>query len=200
MNFDFNLDPFENFTISLKASELKSKELNVSDFNAMSLSTIFNNKPSIRTVLFKGLRDQGFSFFSHYNGKKGSDILNNNNVALLFFWPYLDHQIRIVGEARKLSSQESDQYFQSRPRLSQIGAWASSQSAELSHRAEFESKITYFENKFSNQVIPRPETWGGFIVDPSEIEFWFAEVGRLHKRFVYSKTDANNWNRFMRYP
>lgn len=200
-DFDFSADPFENFKFSLRQAELKSKELKVSDFNAMTLASSENNKPSIRIVLFKGLVDRGFSFYSHFDGRKGIEISSNPNVALNFFWPYLNHQISVKGIVKQLSTADSDSYFQSRPRLSQIGAWASEQSQVLKKRKDFDDRIKYFEEKFKNNVVPRPAEWGGFNVQPLEIEFWFSREGRLHERYVYQRTEvSHDWTRFMRYP
>jgi pyridoxamine 5'-phosphate oxidase len=201
MSFDFNLDPFQNFLNSFQEAQLKSKQLLVSDCNAMTLTTVENNKPSIRTVLFKGLIDRGFSFFTHYDSRKGSQALNNPSVALNFFWPYLGHQIGIQGIAEKISESQSDSYFQTRSRLSQIGAWASDQSQTLIDRRELDEKIKFYENKFKDQDVPRPAEWGGFSVKPLEIEFWFLAEGRLHQRYVYERKNLESeWGRKMRYP
>lgn len=199
MKFDFKKDPLDNFLESIHQAELKSKSLGLSNHNAMTLSTVKENRPFSRTVLFKGLIREGFSFFTHYDGRKGRQINDNNNVAATFYWPYLNQQINILGQAEKLTAQESDEYFQTRPRLSQIGAWASDQSEILNSRSEFEEKIKFFENKFKDQTIPRPKEWGGFHILPSEIEFWFAHEGRLHERYVYLR-EAKDWKAFMRYP
>ncbi len=199
MKFDFKKDPFENFLESLHQAENKSTSLGLSNHNAMTLSTSKETQPFSRTVLFKGLIREGFSFYTHYKGRKGLQLAENKNVAATFYWPYLDHQINIIGEAIQLSASESDKYFQTRPRLSQIGAWASDQSAELGSRQELEEKICFFEEKFKNQNISRPEDWGGYHIIPSEIEFWFAHENRLHERYVYSRA-VHEWKRTMRYP
>ncbi len=201
MEFDFEKDPLENFLKSIHQAEIESVVQNISDFNAMALSTAKDNKPSSRMVLFKGLVRGGFSFYTHYNGRKGCELSENNNVAATFFWPYLDHQINVKGQAFKLTVAESDAYFESRARQSQIGAWASQQSRELKSREDFEEKIKFFENKFKDQTIPRPDNWGGWHILPLEIEFWFAQVNRLHYRYVYHREDVNHeWQRRMRYP
>lgn len=201
MKFDFKKDPFANFLESFQTAEKKCQSLGLADHNAMTLSTSKENQPFSRTVLFKGLVREGFSFFTHYDGRKGLQLAENKKVAATFYWFYLDHQINILGEAHKLSPQESDAYFQSRHRLSQIGAWASDQSAELNSRDEFEDKVKFYENKFKDMDIPRPVEWGGFHIIPTEIEFWFAHEGRLHERYVYSRLNAaSEWKRWMRYP
>jgi pyridoxamine 5'-phosphate oxidase len=199
MNFDFNKDPFENFLKSFHEAEKKSLSLGLSNFNAMALTTVENEQPSSRMVLFKGLVRRGFSFFTHYDGRKGSQIAKNNKVAAVFYWPYLDHQINIQGQAIPLTEEESDLYFQSRDRLSQIGAWASDQSQIMKSRDEFEAKVKFFEDKFKDKEVPRPQEWGGFHIIPSEIEFWFQREARMHDRFVY-QPDGESWKRFIRYP
>jgi pyridoxamine 5'-phosphate oxidase len=199
MNFDFEQDPFDNFLKSIHEAEKKSQSLGLSNHNAMGLTTVKDQQPSSRMVLFKGLVRRGFSFYTHYDGRKGSQIAKNNHVAAVFYWPYLDHQINIQGQAIPLTREESDLYFQSRDRLSQIGAWASDQSQVMNSRDEFEAKVKFFENKFKDQQVPRPKEWGGFHIIPSEIEFWFQRDSRLHDRFVY-QPDGGNWKRFMRYP
>ncbi|MBC7456728.1 MAG: pyridoxamine 5'-phosphate oxidase [Bdellovibrionaceae bacterium] len=199
MNFDFELDPFENFLKSIHEAETKSQSLSLSNYNAMALTTVKDNKPSSRMVLYKGLVRRGFSFFTHYDGRKGSQIKENNHVAAVFYWPYLNHQINIQGQAYPLNEKESDLYFQSRDRASQIGAWASDQSQVMNSRDEFETKVKLFEDKFKDIEIPRPKEWGGFHIIPAEIEFWFQREARQHDRFVY-QTDGENWKRFVRYP
>ncbi|MBC7753894.1 MAG: pyridoxamine 5'-phosphate oxidase [Moraxellaceae bacterium] len=199
MNFDFKLDPFENFLKSFHEAEKKSQSLGLENHNAMALTTVKNEQPVSRMVLFKGLVRNGFSFYTHYDGRKGSHIKKNNHVAAVFYWPYLDHQINIQGQALQLTSEESDFYYRSRPRLSQIGAWASDQSEVLISREHFESKVQFFEEKFKGMDIPRPAKWGGFRIVPTEIEFWFQREGRLHDRFVY-QVEAQDWKRFLRCP
>lgn len=202
MNFDFKKDPFENFLESIHRAELKSQSIGLSNHNAMTLTTVKDNKPTSRNVLYRGLIRGGFSFYTHYDGRKGLQIANNNNVAAHFYWPYLDQQVSILGKAFQLTPEESDVYFQSRARLSQIGAWASDQSQILKSRAEFEDKLKFFEDKFKEiQPVPRPNEWGGYHIIPTEIEFWFNAENRLHDRYVYTRENATSeWNRFMRYP
>lgn len=196
MSFDFKKDPFENFLELLKQAQIKG----VPDHNAMALATVNeNSEPSVRIVLYKGLLHRGFSFYTNYEGRKGKEIEHNKAVAATFFWSHLDQQIRIEGVAQKLSPAESDQYFASRPRLSQIGAWSSDQSEVIESFAKFQEKIDGIEKRFHGQTIPRPPHWGGFIIVPKEIEFWFGRTGRLHERYVYQKQNEN-WNRFLRSP
>ncbi len=199
MNFDFELDPFENFSKSIHQAKLQSELMGLENHNAMALTTVNDKQPSSRMVLFRGLVRRGFSFYTHYDGRKGSEIKKNNHVAAVFYWPYLDHQINIQGKAIPLTALESDDYFKTRSRSSQIGAWASQQSEVLNSRFEFELQFKFFENKFANQMVPRPSEWGGFHIIPHEIEFWFDAPSRLHYRYVYQLV-GEHWKKFMRYP
>ena len=196
MSFDFKNDPIENFLKLYKAAQIKG----VPDANAMALATVNNeNQPSVRIVLFKGMSDGGFSFFTNYDGRKARDIESNKKVAADFFWPHLDQQIRIEGFAEKLPRTDSEKYFATRPRLSQIGAWASHQSEKIESFVNFQEKLTELEQKFKSQSIPCPPHWGGYRILPTEIEFWFGKSGRLHERYVYEK-NHQSWNKFLRSP
>lgn len=179
-----------------KAAQIKG----VPDANAMALATINNeNQPSVRIVLFKGMSDGGFSFFTNYDGRKARDIESNNRVSANFFWPHLDQQVRIEGIVEKISQEESEDYFSSRPRLSQIGAWASHQSEKIESFASFKQKLEEIEQKFKSGPVPCPPHWGGYRINPSEIEFWFGKAGRLHERYVYKKI-STGWEKFLRSP
>jgi pyridoxamine 5'-phosphate oxidase len=196
MSFDFKNDPFENFLELIKEAQLKG----VPDHNAMALATVSeDSKPSVRIVLFKGLIRGGFSFYTNYDGRKGKELEQNPTVAATFFWSHLDRQLRIEGVVEKLTSDESDAYFASRARLSQIGAWSSNQSEKIPSFASFQEKINQIENKFHGKAIPRPPHWGGYRIVPNEIEFWFGRTGRLHERYVYQKLN-DGWDRFLRSP
>jgi pyridoxamine 5'-phosphate oxidase len=201
MKFDFKNDPIENFLKSIDFVQLKG----IPEHNAMSLSTVSgaptNPKPANRIVLYKGMNQGGFSFFTNYDGRKGQEISNNQNVAATFYWPHIDHQIRIEGYIEKLSDSDSDQYFSTRPRISQIGAWSSHQSSVIQSQDELYLKIEKVTEQFMNQKIPRPPHWGGYRIIPLEIEFWFAKTGRLHERYIYQRESVTaNWNRFLRSP
>jgi pyridoxamine 5'-phosphate oxidase len=157
---------------------------------AFQLATVSkNSKPSIRTVYLRSVEENGYVFFTNYTGKKGKEITNNPNVCMNFFWAEKERQIRIEGKAEKIAPEFSDAYFASRPRKSQIGAWASSQSEILDNYQELENKVIELEKKYEGIEIPRPQNWGGYIVIPNYFEFWQGRSSRLHDRITYSKSD-----------
>jgi pyridoxamine 5'-phosphate oxidase len=160
--------------------------------NAMSLATVdAAGQPWLRTVLLKLYDNTGFVFFTNYESAKARQIATNNKVGLLFPWVALGRQVKISGTAEKIPTAESMKYFASRPRGSQIGAWASPQSQIISSRSLLDAKIDEIRRKFSKGEIPLPSFWGGYRVTPFEIEFWQARECRLHDRFVYVKNGAD---------
>lgn len=169
------------------------KKLEVKDFNAMLLTTNkLDGAPTSRVVLLKELNSNGFDFFTNYNSNKAKEIDNDSRVSLNFFWPLMERQIRIEGEARKVSAEESDTYFNMRPRGSQIGAWVSPQSEIIESREFLENREIEFENKFKDSPVPRPEHWGGYRIYPRRVEFWQGRTSRLHDRIAY-ELNGNQW-------
>jgi len=165
--------------------------------NAMNLATVNENgRPSSRIVLLKGLENKRFVFYTNYQSKKGKELENNPACALTFFWPELERQVRVEGIASRVNAEMSDTYFKSRPRESQLGAWASPQSLMIENRSILEQRFREMEKKFEDHpVLPRPRQWGGYEVDPFEIEFWQGGPGRLHDRIQYIKVD-NVWKMY----
>lgn len=162
------------------------------DANAFVLSTVNSNGvPSSRVLLLRDATKKGFSFFTNYSSRKSQEIEVNPNVCMNFFWPEMERQVRINGSIIRLSEQESDDYFSSRPYESRIGAWCSPQSQVIESREVLENKIQELKKKYPNEV-PRPENWGGYTIVPNEIEFWQGRASRLHDRFLYNK-EGENW-------
>ena len=171
----------------------------INDPNAMTLSTLSNNQPSSRVVLLKSYDEIGLVFYTNSNSKKGKSIKENNNVALNFHWKTQNRQIRIEGIANIVSKEVADSYFKTRPRNSQIGAWSSYQSDDLSSRDELVKNIKDFEMKYKDKDIPRPSHWNGYLVMPNLIEFWQEMPFRFHDRVLYLKSD-NSWKIKKLYP
>jgi len=173
------------------------------DRTAMTLATATpGGRPSARTVLLKAYDARGFVFYTHMDGRKGSELQANAHAALLFHWPRVRHgvQVRIEGEVELVSETEADAYFATRPRTSQLGAWASRQSEPLDSRATFEERLMQLEAEFKDREIPRPPRWTGFRVCPQRMEFWYGAQYRLHERWLYVFDAAGQGFKQMLYP
>ena len=167
---------------------------------AMNLSTVGKaGRPSARIVLLKEISENGLSFFTNYESKKGVQLLENPNAAITFFWPELERQIRLEGNVEKISEAESEAYFKTRPKESRIGAWASEQSRTLADKKILEEKFNQLASEFTESEIPKPAFWGGFLFIPSLIEFWQGRPNRLHDRILY-QSEGNSWQTSRLYP
>lgn len=187
-------DPLKQFSFWFK----EAVEDGSFEANAMIVSTVSKNlQPSSRVVLLKQLVEEGFIFFTNYDSKKGQDLSENNNASILFFWEKLERQVRIEGTIEKVPEQISEDYFNARPKLSQIGAVISEQSKALENREMLESKFKNFDKE---NKIKRPENWGGYILKPKYFEFWQGRANRLHDRLVYTVSNHNKWDIKRLYP
>ena len=187
---DLDPNPFKQFEVWFN----HAIDAQIIEANAMSLATVdASGRPSIRTVLLKLFDEKGFVFFSNYNSQKAGDIAQNPHVALHFAWLDLQRQLRIEGNVEKVSTAESLAYFLSRPRGSQLGAWASNQSEVVSSRSLLEAKFFELKQKFAKGDVPLPDFWGGYRVKPRRFEFWQGGRDRLHDRFAYEKNTQGLW-------
>ncbi len=168
--------------------------------NAVALATAdADGAPSVRIVLLKGLAADSFTFFTNYESAKGVDLAANPRAALCFYWIPFERQIRVQGRVAKASRKETEAYFRSRPRGSQLGAWASHQSAALKDRETLEREVAALESKYAGKDVPPPPHWGGYVLTPDTIEFWQGRSDRLHDRFQYTRK-GNAWSIARLYP
>lgn len=179
-------DPIAAFQEALA----RAKTRETSDATAMTLATVSaDGRPSARVVLLKSVDSQGFVFYTNFTSRKGREIEKHPYAALCFHWPAAAEQVRIEGHVERVSDAEADAYFASRPRGSQIGAWASTQSEIIASREELEKAFAEVEERYQGRDVPRPPHWSGFRVAPERIEFWFGRDSRLHDRYLYVRTE-----------
>ncbi|MEA5468550.1 pyridoxamine 5'-phosphate oxidase [Spirulina sp. 06S082] len=189
---DADRDPIRQFKVWFE----EAIAAQIPDANAMTLATATpDGKPSARIVLLKEFDDRGFVFYTNYNSLKGQQLQDNANAALVFLWKPLERQVRIAGSVERVSEEESDRYFASRPLASQLGAWASQQSQAIGDRAVLEQRFRGLEIEYAGKKVPRPPHWGGFRVIPTAIEFWQGRPSRLHDRLCYHLQEDGAWTR-----
>ena len=174
-------------------------KMKIKDANAFVLATSVDGQPDARVVLIRDITENGIHFYTNYGSKKSQELEVNPKASVNIFWPDLDRQIRMTAGVKRLPESLSDDYFSTRPRASQIGAWASAQSQELESREKLEENIADLEERFEGKEVPRPDFWGGFELSPSFFEFWQGRPSRLHDRVIY-EGNKSSWNTKRLYP
>jgi len=192
-------EPFERFTVLLAAARDVGVE-RLPEPTAFALGTVGEGgQPAVRILLLKGVDDRGFVFYTNYESRKGTELLARPLAAMCFHWQPLERQVRIEGRTVPVSADEADAYFASRPRGSQIGAWASRQSQPMEHADALDERVREMEARFAAGDVPRPAHWSGFRLVPARIEFWHNMPSRLHERLVYTR-DGDGWRTTVLYP
>ncbi len=186
---DVNVNPILQFEKWFK----EAVDAKVNEPNAMTVATASpEGRPSARILLLRNFDENGFVFYTNYTSRKGGEILKNPYASLLFFWPVLERQVRIEGKLTKQSAEESDKYFKTRPRTSKLGAWTSEQSRVVASRTALDEEYKKLSEKYPGEDVPRPIYWGGYILEPANIEFWQGRPSRMHDRLLYTK-EKDNW-------
>lgn len=192
-----NANPFQLFGTVFQ----QAVDAGITEPNSMALATVgADGRPSIRIVLLKGFDERGFTFYTNLESRKGRELAGNPNAALCFFWQSLGKQVRIEGAAHRVTDAEADEYFATRPRGSQIGAWASVQSHELEQREDLLARVRETEERYAGVPVPRPEHWSGFRLVPTRFEFWTNGEFRLHDRQIFDAEPDGTWHRHVLYP